>query len=99
MRGQLLFKDAGGGQLLLNARTSRGDVHAGSWEQYATVPQASGANTLAGPNDNPYGTCNGCNWSGIPSSAAFTTTDNQAGHARIKTSGLPVKYTHGPAFA
>ena len=99
LRGQLLFKDAGGGQLLLNARTSRADVHAGSWEQYATFPQASGANTLAGPNDNPYGTCNGCNWSGIPSSAPFTTTDNQAGYARIKTSGLTAKYTHDLGFA
>ena len=99
VRGQFLFKDAGGGQLLLNARTSREDVHAGSWEQYATVPQPSGANTLAGPNDNPYGTCNGCNWSGLPPSAPFTTTDNQAGYARIKTSGITAKYTHDLGFA
>ena len=99
VRGQLLFKDAGGGQLLLNARQSREDVHAGSWEQYATFPQASGANTLAGPNDNPYGTCNGCNWSGIPSSAPYTTTNNQAGYARIKTSGVTAKYTHDLSFA
>ena len=35
VRGQLLFQDLGGGQLLLNARTSREDVHAGAWEQYA----------------------------------------------------------------
>ncbi len=99
VRGQFLFKDAGGGQLLLNARTSREDVHAGSWEQYATVPQPSGANTLAGPSDNPYGTCNGCNWSGLPPSAPFTTTDNQAGYARIKTSGITAKYTHDLGFA
>jgi iron complex outermembrane receptor protein len=99
LRGQLLFKNVGGGQLLLNARTSREDVRAGSWEQYATFPQSSGANTLAGPNDNPYGTCNGCNWSGIPSSAPFTTTDNQAGYARIKTSGMTVKYTHDLGYA
>ena len=93
VRGQLLFKDFGGGALLLNLRTSRSDVHAGAWEQIATVPQFSGANTLAGPNDNPWGTCNGCNASGVPSAAPFTTTDNRAGYARIKTSGLTAKYT------
>ncbi len=93
VRGQILFKNVGGGQLLLNARTTREDVHAGSWEQYATLPGANGYNGLAGPNDNPYGTCPGCNWSGIPSSAPFTTTNNRAGYARIKTNGVTLKYT------
>jgi len=93
LRGQLLFKDIGGGQMLLNARMSREDVHAGAWEQYATNPGANGYNTLAGPNDNPWGTCNGCNASGLPSSSPYTTNDNQAGYARIKTNGLTVKYT------
>jgi len=93
VRGQALFKDVVGGQLLLNARFSREDVHAGSWEQYATLPGANGYNGLAGPNDNPYGTCPGCNASGIPSSAPFTTTNNQAGYARIKTNGVTFKYT------
>jgi iron complex outermembrane recepter protein len=93
VRGQILFKDIGGGALLLNARTAREDVHAGAWEQYATVPGANGYNTLAGPGDNPWGTCNQCNASGIPSSAPFTITDNRAGYARIKTSGITAKYT------
>ena len=93
VRGQLLFKNVGGGQLLLNVRQSREDVHAGSWEQIATVPGANGYNTLAGPHDNPWGTCPGCNDSGIPSSAPFTTTDNQAGYAQIKTNGYTAKFT------
>lgn len=97
VRGQLLFKNAGGGQLLLIARAAREDVHAGSWEQIPTVPQASGANTLAGPGDNPYGTCAGCNQSGLPASGPFTTYDNQAGYARIKTSGTTLKYTRDVA--
>ncbi len=93
VRGQLLFKSVGGGQLLLNLRASREDVHAGAWEQIATVPGANGYNTLAGPQDNPWGTCNGCNDSGIPSAAPFTTTDNRAGYAQIKTNGYTAKYT------
>ncbi|MEI8297363.1 MAG: TonB-dependent receptor [Pseudomonadota bacterium] len=94
LRGQLLFKDVAGGELLLNVRFSREDVHAGAWEQYAILPGANGLNTLAGPQDNAWGTCAGCNASGLPSSAPFTTRDNQAGYARIKTSGGTVKYTH-----
>jgi iron complex outermembrane receptor protein len=93
VRGQLLFKNVGGGQLLLNVRESREDVIAGSWEQLATVPGANGYNTLAGPHDNPWGTCPGCNDSGIPSAAPFTTTNNQAGYAQIKTNGYTAKYT------
>ena len=93
VRTQFLFKHFAGGQLLLNARVSREDVHAGAWEQYATVPGSNGYNTLAGPNDNPWGTCNQCNASGIPSSAPYTTTNNRAGYARIKTTGITTKYT------
>jgi iron complex outermembrane receptor protein len=91
-RGQLLFKDIGGGQMLLNLRASRSDQRAGGWEQYATNPGADGYNQLAG-SANIWGTCGGCNASGIPNSAAYTTTNNRAGYARIKTSGLSVKYT------
>jgi iron complex outermembrane receptor protein len=94
VRGQLLFKDVAGGSLLLNARASRQDVRAGSWEQLAINPQADGRNTLAGPNDNPWGTCNGCNASGIPSAAPYTTTNNQAGYAKIRTSGLTLKFAN-----
>ena len=71
VRGQLLFKNVGGGQLLLNVRRSREDVHAGAWEQYATVPGPTAYNTLAGPQENPWGTCPGCNDSGIPSACAL----------------------------
>jgi iron complex outermembrane receptor protein len=99
VRGQLLFQDLGGGQLLLNARTSREDVHAGAWEQYATAFGTNGENYLIGPQDNYWGTCPGCNASGIPSAAKFTTTDNRAGFAKIKTKGLTAKYTHDLAFA
>ena len=59
----------------------------------------NGENYLIGPQDNPWGTCPGCNASGIPSSAKFTTTDNRAGFAKIKTKGLTAKYRHDLAFA
>ena len=54
----------------------------------------NGENCLVGPQDNYWGTCPGCNASGIPSAAKFTTTDNRAGFAKIKTKGLTAKYTH-----
>ena len=92
VRGQLLFKNVGGGQLLLNVRESREDVHAGAWEQYATAFGANGNNYLIGPT-NYWGNCNGCNASGIPNAAPFTTTDNRAGYATIKTNGYTAKYT------
>ena len=94
VRGQLLFKDIGGGQLLLNGREAREDVHAGAWEQYATKFGDNGYNTFIGPQENYWGTCPGCNASGIPSAAKFTTTDNRAGYAKIKTQGLTAKYTY-----
>ena len=93
LRGQLLFKDVGGGQLLLIARGSREDVHAGSWEEYATLPGANGYDTLLPANQNFWGTCNGCNASGVPPSGPFTIRDNQAGFARLKSDGLTAKYT------
>jgi iron complex outermembrane receptor protein len=93
VRGQLLFKDIGSGQLLFIARASREDVHAGSWEEYATVPGANGYDTLAGPNDNPYGTCKGCNASGLTNSGPFAIRDNVSGFAHLKTTGLTAKYT------
>ena len=78
--------------MLLNARATRADQRAGGWEQYATNPGADGYNQLAGAA-NIWGACGGCNASGIPNSPEFTTTNNRAGYARIKTSGLSVKYT------
>ena len=93
IRGQLLLKDVAGGQLLFIARASREDVHAGSWEEYATNPGANGFDTLLGPNQNAYGTCNGCNASGLTNSGPFVIRDNRAGFARLKTDGLSGKYT------
>ena len=93
VRAQLLFKDVGGGQLLLNARQSRQDVHAGAWEQYATKFGDNGQNTFIGPQEPYWNTCNGCNASGIPSAADFTTTNNRAGFAQIKTTGYTAKFT------
>ena len=98
VRGQLLFQDLGGGQLLLNARTSREDVRAGAWEQYASYFGNNGENFLIG-QANRWDTCPGCNASGIPNAAKFTTTDNRAGFAKIKTKGLTAKFTHDLAGA
>ncbi len=99
IRGQLLFKNVGGGELLFIGRASREDVHAGSWEEYATLPGANGYNTLLPANQNYWGTCNGCNASGLTNSGPFTIRDNVSGYAKIKTSGLTAKYTSDLGFA
>ncbi|MBV9620210.1 MAG: TonB-dependent receptor, partial [Gammaproteobacteria bacterium] len=61
LRGQLLFKLPSNAQLLVLARASRTDVHAGSWEERATKNIAPGIDVYLGPNENVYGTCPGCN--------------------------------------
>jgi len=94
MRGQLLFKLPNDAQLLFNARTSREDVHAGSWEELAAMPSGNhdGVDVFVPPNQNPYGTCNGCNGSGLANSGPFTIRDNISGFARLETSGATAKY-------
>ena len=52
LRGQLLFKLPNTAQLLLNARASREDVSAGSWEEYATKPVGNGIDVSLGPTEN-----------------------------------------------
>jgi iron complex outermembrane receptor protein len=93
LRGQLLFKLPDNSQLLLLGRVSRTDVHAGSWEERTTMNIAPGIDVYAGPNDNPYGTCPGCNASGLTNSGPFVTRDNISGFTKLKGSGLTAKYT------
>jgi iron complex outermembrane receptor protein len=93
LRGQLLFKLANNSQLLLLGRFSRTDVHAGSWEERATMNIAPGIDVYAGPNDNPWGTCPGCNASGLPNSGPFVIRDSISGFTKLKGSGLTAKYT------
>jgi iron complex outermembrane receptor protein len=92
VRGQLSFDLPSSGNLLLTARTSRSDVHAGSWEVLTTKNLAPGVNGLAGPTENPWGTCAGCNATGIPGGEAFTIHDNLSGFAKLKSSGLTARY-------
>ncbi len=93
LRGQLLFKLPDSAQLLLLARFGRTDVHAGSWEEYATKYIGNGVDVFVGPNENVYGTCAGCNASGLPNSGPFTIRDSISGYTRLKSSGLTAKYT------
>ena len=93
LRGQLLFKLPDSSQLLLLGRLSRTDVHAGSWETLTTMNIAPGIDVVAGPNDNPYGTCLGCNASGLPPSGPFAIRDSISGFTRLKGGGLTAKYT------
>ena len=88
LRGELLFKLPSDAQLLLTGRYARQDVHAGSWEER---PVANGEFLPA--NVDAYGTCPGCNASGLPASGPFTIRDNLSGFAKIKTSGISGKYT------
>src|SRR5256886_11932820 len=53
---------------------------------------APGIDVLAGPNDNPYGTCPGCNASGLPPSGPFVIRDSISGFPKLRGSGLTAKY-------
>jgi len=92
LRGQLLFKLPAESELLLNARASRENVSAGSWEEYAAKGIGNGVDVFLGPTDTTYG-CPGCNGSGLPNSGPFTIRDNISGYARLSTSGFTAKYT------
>jgi iron complex outermembrane receptor protein len=94
IRGQLLFKLPSNSELLLSARASREDVHAGSWEEKATKPSGNndGVDVFVGPNDTFWG-CAGCNGSGLTNSGSYTTRDNVSGYAKLETRGLTGKFT------
>jgi iron complex outermembrane receptor protein len=93
LRGQLLFKLTNSAQLLLISRASRENVSAGSWEEYATKPIGNGVDVFLGPTENFWGTCPGCNATGLPNSGPFTIRDNISGFAKLDTSGLTAKFT------
>jgi iron complex outermembrane receptor protein len=99
LRGQLLFKLPNEAQLLLNLRGSREDVGAGSWEEYAAYNTGTGIDAFVPPNLNPYGTCPGCNATGLTNSGPFTIRDNVSGYAKLNTAGFTAKYTQNLGFA
>src|ERR1700760_2188089 len=100
LRGELLFKLPADAQLLVTGRFSREDVHAGSWEQRPTYfNSATGVDEFLPSNMNVYGTCNGCNATGLTASGPFTTNDNISGFAKIKTAGVTAKYTQDLGLA
>jgi iron complex outermembrane receptor protein len=92
LRGQLLVKLPAESELLLNARASRENVSAGSWEEYAAKGIGNGVDVFVGPTDTTYG-CPGCNGSGLQNSGPFTIRDNISGYAKLSTSGFTAKYT------
>jgi iron complex outermembrane recepter protein len=92
IRGQLLFKLPDQAELLLNARASRENVAAGSWEEYATKGIGNGVDVFIGPADTTYG-CPGCNGSGLQNSGPFTIRDNISGYAKLSTAGFTAKYS------
>lgn len=93
LRGEMLFKLPADAQLLMTGRYARQDVHAGSWEERPIYNVAPGVDDFIPADANPYGTCNGCNASGLHASGPFVTRDNRAGYAKIKTTGVTGKYT------
>ena len=97
LRGELLFKLPTDAQLLITGRYAREDVHAGSWEERATYNVGPGVDAYLPPNLDVYGTCPGCNASGVANSGPFTTRNNISGFAKIKTSGISAKYSQGLA--
>ncbi|HEX3847273.1 MAG TPA: TonB-dependent receptor [Steroidobacteraceae bacterium] len=99
LRGQLLFKLPNEGQLLFIARGSRENVGAGSWEEYAAYNTGNGVDAFLPSNVNAYGTCPGCNATGLTNSGPFTIRDNISGYAKLNTAGLTVKYTQNLGFA
>jgi iron complex outermembrane recepter protein len=69
-RLQFLFKLADQGNFLLKLHAIHNDnevATAYSWT--AAVPNAQGLGTFVGPNDNPWGTCNGCDLGGYRNSS------------------------------
>jgi iron complex outermembrane receptor protein len=99
LRAQLLVKLPNAGQLLFNVRGSRENVNAGSWEEYAAYGLGNGVDAFVPSNLNPYGTCNGCNGSGLTNSGPFTIRDNISGYAKLKFGGGTIKYTQDLPFA
>ncbi len=95
VRGQLLVKLPDTAQLLFIARGSRQNANAGSWEEYAayTPPGSNGYDSFLPGNVNFYGTCPGCNASGLQNSGPFTIRDNISGYARLKFYGFTTKFT------
>ncbi len=99
LRGQLLFTLPNDADLLLNLRGSREDVHAGSWEEFATKPVGNGVDVPLPATENYWGTCPGCNATGLANSGPFVTRDNISGFARLKTWGVTGKYNQNLGFA
>ena len=94
LRGELLFKLPADAQLLLTGRYAKQDVHAGLLGRARDLLRFGHRHGQYLPaNLNQYGTCPGCNASGVPNSGPFTTRDNLSGFAKIKTSGISAKYT------
>ncbi len=93
VRGQLSFDLPSSGNLLMSARASRSDTHAGSWEVYTTKNLGPGVNGLADPSEDIYGTGPGNNATGVPGGKEFTIHDNFSGFAKIKASGLTARYS------
>jgi len=99
IRGQLSFDLPSNGNFLVSGRAGRTDVHAGSWEVLTTKNIGPGIDAIAGPTENPWGTCAGCNATGVPGGQAFTIHDNLSGFAKIKTAGLTLRYSQPLSFA
>lgn len=81
-RLQLLFKLSGGGNFLLKLYGLRNPhVIPTSYSWAAAAPNAQGNGVFVGPNQNPWGTCNGCDLSGYrnPSSDVFNQAYGRPG--------------------
>ncbi|HEX7709821.1 MAG TPA: TonB-dependent receptor [Sphingomonadaceae bacterium] len=76
-----LAADLAGGELTVKGQVMRNDHDsgAGMYSAAVTVADADGLGTFVGPNDDPYGTCAGCNPLGYrPPADPLHVEDNHA---------------------
>jgi len=88
LRGQLLFKLPENSQLLLLGRLTAPTCTRAPGRAHP-MNIAPGIDVYAAPNDNPYGTCPGCNASGLANSGPFVIRDSISGFTGSKAADSP----------
>lgn len=88
-RLQLLFKPTDDFQALLSVRGTRQQVRAGAYEHATSVLGADGLGRYVGANENPYGTCPGCDPNGYADTDGnpYAGDYDKVGYSHIRTFG------------